>query len=230
MRIIVIGGAGHVGSLVVPRLARSHDITVADRKRARWWDGDFVELDVMDHQRLSGLFADVDALVFMAMGPMEDWGSTGWARQHFDVNVTGAYLAMQAAGHAGVQRIVHTSSGSVFTDWAHRHPTELPDATDAYGLSKACGERVARAAAEEFTIPVVVLRLFLPKTEEDYAAMSGSDGGIATAGADVAAAYAAALAADLAPGLHTAHISGNRGATISIDHARELLGWEPQVR
>lgn len=230
MRIIVIGGAGRVGSLVVPRLAEVHDVTVADRKQATWWGGDFVEIDVLDHSRLAVLFDGIDAMVFMAMGPLEDWGSTAWARQHFDVNVTGVYLAMQAAGHAGVQRMVHTSSGSVFTNWAHRHPTELPDATDAYGLSKACGETVARAAAEEFTVPVVALRLFLPKEEEEYAAMTGSDGGVATAGTDVAAAYAAALTVDLEPGFHTAHISGNRDGTVSIGHARELLGWEPHIR
>ena len=100
----MIGGAGRVASLVVPRLAREHHVTVADRQPADWWDGDFVRIDLLDHDRLPGLFESQDALVFMAMGPKEGWGSTEWARQHFDVNVTGPYLAMQAAGRAGVRR------------------------------------------------------------------------------------------------------------------------------
>ncbi len=230
MKIVVLGGAGRVASLVVPRLAVEHEVTVADRQLATWWDGDFVQVDVLDHASLPGLFNGVDALIYMAMGPMEGWGSTAWAAHHFDVNVTGTHLAMQAAGRAGVQRIVHTSSGSVFSDWTHRHPTARPDATDAYGLSKACGEVVAAAAAKKFTIPVVALRLFLPKPDAEYTSMTGPDAGIATAGSDVASAYLAALSADLAPGFHTPHVSGNRDGRISIGYARELLGWEPLIQ
>ncbi|MGV8846690.1 NAD-dependent epimerase/dehydratase family protein [Tessaracoccus sp.] len=229
MRIVVIGGAGGVGSLIVPTLAQQHDVMVADRRPASWWGGDFVLTDVLDHRSLPALFQGVDALVYMAMGPEEGWGSTGWARQHFDVNVTGLHLALQAAGHAGVHRIVHTSSGSVFADWNHRAPHDLPDAVDAYGLSKACGEKVAEAASRQFAIPVVALRLFLPKPLEEYRSMTGPEAGIATAASDVAAAYLAALTTDVAPGFHTPHISGNRGGTISLEYAKDLLGWEPLV-
>ncbi len=230
MRIVVIGGAGGVGSLIVPTLALHHDVVVADRRPADWWQGDFAHIDVMDHTALPVLFQGVDALVYMAMGPEAGWGTTGWARQHFDVNVTGLHLVVQAAGHAGVQRIVHTSSGSVFADWNHRTPDERPDAVDGYGLSKACGEKVAEAAAQEFSIPVVALRLFLPKSLEEYHSMTGPEAGIATAASDVAAAYLAALTTDVAPGFHTPHISGNRGGTIPLQYAKDLLGWEPLVR
>ncbi|RMB61287.1 NAD-dependent epimerase/dehydratase family protein [Tessaracoccus antarcticus] len=229
MKIVVIGGSGHVASLVVPRLGVEHDVTVADLKQAPWWDGKFVSLDVTDHAQLPALFDGVEALIYMAMGPMEGWGSTAWSRQHFDVNVTGAYLAIQAAGHAGVRRIVHTSSGSVFSDWVNRDPGDSPDATDAYGLSKGCGEVIARAAATQFAIPVVALRLFLPKEDGEYLAMTGGDAGIATAGSDVARAYLSALAADLPAGFHTVHISGNRDETIVVGSARDLLGWEALV-
>lgn len=230
MKIVVVGGAGRVASLVVPRLAQVHEVTVADQRRAKWWNGNHVETDVVDHRSLPALFEGAEALVFMAMGPTQGWGSPGWAKQHFDVNVTGVHQAMQAAGRAGVQRIVHTSSGSVFTDWTHRHPSERPDATDSYGLSKACGEVVAKAAADEFAIPVVALRLFLPKADEEYVDLAGTDGGIATAGSDVANAFLAALSTELSPGLFTPHISGNRDGTVSIEYAKELLGWEPLVR
>ncbi len=229
MRIVVVGGTGRVASLVVPRLAREHQVVVADRQPATWWDGDFTSIDLLDHERLPELFDGADALVFMAMGPMEDWGTTQWARHHFDVNVTGLYLVMQAAGRAGVRRMVHTSSGSVFTNWEHRHPDESPDAIDTYGLSKACGELVARAAAAEFNIPVVALRLFLPKPDEVYRALADSDGDIATAGSDVANAYLASLDATLPPGFHVTHISGNRAGKISIAHANKLLGWRPLI-
>ncbi len=226
----MIGGAGRVASLVVPHLAREHHVMVADRHAADWWDGDFAQIDLLDHAHLPELLAGSDALVFMAMGPLEDWGSTEWSRQHFDVNVTGLYLAAQAAGRAGVQRIVHTSSGSVFQNWEHRHPDQSPDATDPYGLSKACGEVVARAAAEEFGIPVVALRLFLPKPDEVYSSLTDSEGDIATAGSDVANAYLAALDAQLSPGFHVTHISGNRGGKIPVAHANKLLGWQPLIR
>lgn len=231
MRIVVIGGAGRVASLVVPRLAAEHEVTVADRQSADWWQGDFVQLDVLDHRALSGLFDGIDSLVYMAMGPMDDWGSNDWARQHFDVNVTGLHFAVRAAGLAGVKRIVHTSSGSVFANYRHTHPDTPPDAVDGYGLSKACGESVARAAAAEFGIPVVALRLFLPQPDDVYRALTVDDpgGDIGTAGSDVANAYLAALDARLPPTFHVTHISGNRDGSISSDHANELLGWRPLI-
>ena len=228
MRIVVIGGAGTVASLVVPTLAHAHDVVVADRRPAAWWDGEFVSLDVLDHERLPAVFERADALIYMAMGPQENWGSTPWARQHFDVNVTGVYLAMQAAARAGVRRIVHTSSGSVFAELEHHHPHDIPDAVTPYGLSKAGGELVARATGQEFGIPVVVLRLYLPKEDAELRALADEDGGdVGTAGSDVARAYLAALEAPLAPGFHVTHISGNRCGQIPIAHAEELLGWNP---
>lgn len=231
MRIVVIGGAGRVASLVVPLLAAEHDVVVADRRPADWWQGDFVQLDVLDHHALSDVFDGVDALVYMAMGPMEDWGSNDWARQHFDVNVTGLHFAVRTAGLAGVRRIVHTSSGSVFADFRHTHPDALPDAVDGYGLSKACGESVARAAAKEFNIPVVALRLFLPQPDDVYRSLTVTDpgGDIGTAGSDVANAYLAALCTELLPTFHVTHISGNRDGSIIIEHAHELLGWQPLI-
>lgn len=229
MRIVVIGGAGHVGSLVVPRLAGEHHVIVADRQPANWWKGDFAHIDVLDHQALPALFEGTDALVFMAMGPMDGWGTPDWARQHFDVSVTGLHFVVQAAGNAGVKRIVHTSSGSVFGDWVRIPPHHTPDATEPYGLSKACGEVVARAAAEEFDIPVVALRLFRPTQDDVYRTLTGSVSDIATAGSDVANAYLAALDARLAPGFHVTHISGNRGGQVSIAHANKLLGWRPLI-
>lgn len=86
------------------------------------------------------------------------------------------------------------------------------------------------ATAAEFQIPVVALRLFLPQEDDEYLRGSGPDAGITTAGSDVVRAYLAALSVDLPPGLHTPHISGNRGNTICLAHARDVLGWEPLLR
>lgn len=228
MRIVVIGGAGKVASLVVPQLAEVHEVTVADRQVATWWSGRFVCVDVLEHDKLPTLLEGADALVYMAMGPTVDWGSVPWSRKHFDVNVTGTYLAMQAAGRAGVTRIMHTSSGSVFSELEQHHPGDLPDAVHPYGVSKAGGELVARAAAQEFVIPVVALRLYLPKEDTEFRHLCDDDGGgLATAGSDVARAYLAALATPLEPGFHVTHISGNRGGQIPIAHAEKLLGWKP---
>ncbi len=230
MKVVVVGGSGAVGSLVVPVLVDRFDVVLADLVHPDWWSGDFAEVDVTRPATLDGVLDAAEALVYMAMGPMADWGSPDWAWHHFAVNVGGAYAASQAAGTAGVGRMVVASSASVFRRFASRPDATEPDATEPYGLSKACGEVVFRAAAEQFQIPVVALRMVLPRPDDEFLAGNFKGADLATAGSDTAAAYVAALERGLDPGFHAVTLSGNpHWGARRQQHARELLGWEPKV-
>jgi hypothetical protein len=83
------------------------------------------------------------------------------------VNALGTWNLFEASRLAGVRRVVHCSSGSV-TGIDQSNPTMPPHylpldeahalrPTDAYGLSKLCGERIAEAYARR-GLEVVVLR------------------------------------------------------------------------
>lgn len=219
-----------MGSLVVPVLAERFHVVLADLVHPDWWEGAFVRVDVTQPATLDSVFGGADALVYMAMGPMADWGSPDWAQQHFAVNVGGAYAATQAAARAGVKRFVLGSSASIFEDFAHRPDATEPDATEPYGLSKTCGELVFKTAAREFGIPAVALRMILPRADEEYVSGTFERADLATSGTDTAAAYVAALERNLEPGFHAVTLSGNpEWGTERQQHLRELLGWEPKV-
>lgn len=230
-KLLVVGGAGHVGRLVVPELARHHDVTVLDLKDpsvpgVRWHSG-----SVLDPEVLAEAVPGHDVLVWMAMGP-NDRGDGMEAKGQFDINVTALHLTLAAAGEAGVRKVVQTSSMSVYdsVERTHRGPdsdAEPCDATHFYGLSKYCGEVVGEAAARQYRMAVTALRLCLPTSGEEW----GRAQAIATSARDTADAYLRAIdhVDGAAPGFEAMAICGNP-ELINVERARDVLGWEPRDR
>jgi nucleoside-diphosphate-sugar epimerase len=236
MRLLVVGGCGHVGSFVVPVLARTHDVRVLDLKLPRdpvsgvdYHTGDLHDVDLV-----ASLASDVDSLVFMAMGPMAGWGEPDNARQHFDVAVSGLFLTLSGAARAGVRHAVYTSSMSVFRypdAELFMYPDEsvAPDAADFYGLAKRLGEEVCRTATVEHGMDVVCLRLCFPMPDDEWPKNDRPrNRAISTSGRDTAAAIEAALRRR-GHGFDVYTISGDAtGKMMSLDKARRELGWTPQ--
>lgn len=232
MRLLVIGGAGLVGTLTLPLLAEQHTVRVFDLRAPRV-DVPHVIGDVQDVDALSEATMDIDALVFMAMGPFRD-GRLLHPAVHFDVSPKGLYLAAAAAAANGVRRLVYTSSMSVFgepEDVQGKYPDESvePNATHFYGLAKRFGEEVCKAAVREWGMSAVALRLCLPTPEDRWPPTHRPNATpIATSGRDTARAILAALDYD-GGGFEAVTISGDAGCQVvsSLDKAKSLLGWEP---
>ncbi|MEQ7006925.1 NAD(P)-dependent oxidoreductase [Actinopolymorpha sp. B17G11] len=259
MRVLVIGGSGHVGSLVLPYLAEHHDLAVFDLKPPiAGVEVEYLPGDLRDVAAVRRSFDGIDALVFMAMGPLSGWGSPENAQAHLDVAVPGLYAALAAAHDAGVDHAVYTSSMSVFAlrydgragthgtedgapvgtnDGAPagppRYPDEStpPDATDFYGLAKRLGEEVCRNAVAAWGMSVVALRLCHPTADAEFPRTeSPIRQTICTSARDTAAAILAGLEYR-GHGFEAFGISGDAaGRTVSIRKAGELLGWQPLDR
>ncbi|MGI5237889.1 NAD-dependent epimerase/dehydratase family protein [Dactylosporangium sp. CA-139066] len=232
MRLLVVGGAGAVGTMTLPHLAAQHAVTVLDPRPPAPGPWSHRPGSALDMEAVADAARDADALVYMAMGPVDGWGSPQNVRSHFDISVTGAHLALWAAASAGVRRAVLTSSMSVYRDPDRApYPDESvpPDASDFYGVTKRCAEVVASAAAAEWGMDIVVLRLCLPTPDDQYPLQNRSenDRTIATSARDTARAILAALRYQGA-GFDAFTISGDHRQRIApIDKARRLLGWEP---
>lgn len=237
MRLLVIGGCGLVGSMVVPVLARTHEVRVLDLKEPRdavpgveYHTGSLHDVDLV-----ASLASEVDSLVFMAMGPLAGWGSPENARQHFDVAVGGLYLALTGAARAGVRHAVYTSSMSVYPYEELTGMITFPDesvppsATDFYGLAKRLGEEVCRTATDRWDMDVVCLRLCFPAADDEWPrGDTPMKRAISTSARDVAAAIEAALHRR-GHGFDAYAISGDAtGRTMSIEKARRELGWTPR--
>ncbi|MGB3441581.1 MAG: NAD(P)-dependent oxidoreductase [Actinophytocola sp.] len=237
MRLLVIGGCGLVGSMVVPVLARSHEVAVLDLKEPRTAVSgvDYHTGGLHDVELVASLASDVDSLVFMAMGPLAGWGSQENARQHFDIAVGGLYLALTGAAKAGVRHAVYTSSMSVYPYEELTGMVTFPDesvppsATDFYGLAKRLGEEVCRTATERWDMDTVCLRLCFPAADDEWPrGDTEMKRAISTSARDVAAAIEAGLHRR-GHGFDAYAISGDAsGRTMSIEKARRELGWTPR--
>ena len=230
MRLLVVGGAGKVGSILVPRFAREHSVTVLDRSVAVDDGVQRVAGDVADPATWDSL-DPVDGLVFLAMArPGRDPES---AAAQLRVQVVGLYLALAWAARSGVRTAVYASSLTVFatSPGDHYPPNDAaPDATAPYGLAKRFGEDVARASAAESGMTVTSLRLAHPATDDEWADAARSPlYGTATAPDDLARAFSLALERTGPYGV--APVSGDAtGRYVDLAPTRDLLGWEPRER
>lgn len=226
-----MGGAGDVGALIVPLLSEHHDVVIADIRRPSGFACPFIELDVNVPETLHQACRGADAVVYLAMGPKSDWGSLGWARSQFDVSVTGLYSALRVAIAEGVGRFVHASTASVFDDYLHSPLPPEGDAVDAYGLSKALGEKVCRAALQEHPqVQGISLRLVGPMSDAEWHAFEGPARDFVTAGTDVARCFLYAI--DRTPPTYSAvMVSGDHtNELVDSSEAERLLGWRPLAR
>lgn len=142
MKICCIGGAGFIGSALVPALLDKHDVTVVDL----FWFGDNLPSETkkieMDARKLEPHdFLGFDAVIFLAglsNDPMADFDP--WL--NFELNAAlPAYLA-HAARKAGVKKFIHGGSCSVYGhSKIMMHEDSFPCTTSAYGVSKLLGEK-----------------------------------------------------------------------------------------
>lgn len=231
MRIAVIGASGDVGGMVLPLLAEHHSVRTVDIRPPAHSYGEHVEASILDPEALARALEGQDAVVCLAMGTKQDWGSPAWAKSNLEVNVAGLHLVARLAAEAGARSVVSASSMSVFSDWnAMGHDEDFaPDALDAYGLSKRLGEEVLSAAVESGLETAVSLRLFGPVTDDawDQLGPDVHERHLYTSGSDVASAFLAALEVR-APGHHRVTVTGDaEESVLSWSRTRELLDWRP---
>lgn len=243
MRLLVVGGAGRVASMVLPYLSARHRIRIFDLHVPAApdpsWEVCVGTLDDFDAVRKAA--AGCDALLFMAMNNKRPWGELPAVVSAYDVNVRGLHLAHWAAHLEGVRRVVVTSSMTVYAPRpaGERYPDEAvpADAEEFYGFTKHLGEEVSRNAAQRFGQTVTSLRLCFPWPDDapppaptdDRAGVEGPAFRAATftRARDVASAILLALEHEHA-GWEVFAISGDPDQrVIPTEKARRELGWTP---
>jgi nucleoside-diphosphate-sugar epimerase len=242
MKALVIGGSGHVGSLIVPRLAAhyGHELTLLDiRPPAYEPPGAHVLAgDLLDATALGVAAARVkhEAVLFLAMGahvPGDRWAT---AQSAFDVNARGVWLACQAAVEAGIRRFVLASSLSVYEDCFARplpNADEPPDATSLYGLTKSFGEAALRAWTQRSDparrLEGIALRLCLPVADEAEVERiyKIGRGDCALTADETARAFHAALTVPHQGFAAVPVVGRHAHDRVNLARTKALLGWEP---
>jgi UDP-glucose 4-epimerase len=163
--VLVTGGAGFVGSNLVRRLiAEEANVTVLDdlftgRRENLPHDGfTFVEGSVCDPPLVEHLVAGSDVVFHAAARNIIV--STRDPREDFNTNIGGTLNVLLAARATGVERIVYTSSTSVYGN-----PRYLPVNEDdhlslltPYAVSKLAGEHYCMAFFESYGLPATAVR------------------------------------------------------------------------
>ena len=171
-RVLVTGGAGFIGSHVVPRLLElGHHVTVLDNlssgklenlkgsldhPKFLFYRGDIIDKDVLNEA-----FDDVDSVIHLA-ALIDVSSSVVDPVQNHEVNVNGTFNMLQAAVKCEVKKFVFASSTAVYGD-AEKLPIKEDVAIhplSPYAASKAAGEAYCSAFAHCFGLKTATLRFF----------------------------------------------------------------------
>jgi UDP-glucose 4-epimerase len=171
-KLVVIGGAGLIGSHTVDRLLQEdvREIVIYDNfcrgthgnlegalkdPRLRIFEigGDICQSDILA-EALKG--AD-GAFHFAALWLLQ---CHEFPRSAFDVNIRGTFNVIEACVQQGVKRLVFSSSASVYGDAVEEPMTEDHpfNNTNFYGATKVAGEQMCRAFHHRYGLNYAGLR------------------------------------------------------------------------
>ncbi|MFC6259345.1 UDP-glucose 4-epimerase GalE [Levilactobacillus fujinensis] len=169
MTVLVLGGAGYIGSHAVDRLVeKGYDVAVVDNlvtghraavnKKARFYEG-----DVRDQDFLNGVFdkEDIEGVIhFAAFSVVPE--SMKKPLKYFDNNTAGMVSLLEVMNKHNVKRIVFSSTAATYGE-----PKQIPIKetdpqipTNPYGESKLMMEKIMRWSDEAYGIKFIALRYF----------------------------------------------------------------------
>jgi len=171
-KVLVIGGAGFIGSFVVAELLKEDvaEVVVYDNfargQRSYLAEqlkdprcsifpigGDVREVDILDAAMKGKDY--VISLAAMWLLHCKDYPRTA-----FDVNVAGTYNILEACVKNNIKKLIWSSSASVYGDAVELPMTENHPFNNKnfYGATKIAGEAMATAFNDRYNLPVIGLR------------------------------------------------------------------------
>ena len=170
MSVLVLGGAGYIGSHTVDRLVEAgKDVVVVDslvtghlaavRKEAKFYQGDLADKDFM--RKVFTENPDIDAVIhFAAFSLVAE--SMKDPLKYFDNNTAGMVKLLEVMNEFDIKYIVFSSTAATYGI-----PEKMPIYEDdpqlpinPYGETKMMMEKIMRWADEAYGIKFVALRYF----------------------------------------------------------------------
>jgi UDP-glucose 4-epimerase len=171
-RILVIGGAGFIGSQVVAELLKTKvdEVVIYDNfargkleyiaeslqdSRCTVWPhgGDIRDVDLLDD-----VMKEMDGVIHLAA--MWLLHCRDYPRTAFHVNIEGTFNVLEACVKNKIKRLVYSSSASVYGDAVEVPMTEAHPFNNRnfYGATKIAGEAMCRAYHDRYGLDYVGLR------------------------------------------------------------------------
>lgn len=170
MSVLVLGGAGYIGSHTVDRLVEAgKDVVVVDslvtghlaavRKEAKFYQGDLADKDFM--RKVFTENPDIDAVIHFAAFSLVAEAMKD-PLKYFDNNTAGMVKLLEVMNEFDIKYIVFSSTAATYGI-----PEKMPIYEDdpqlpinPYGESKLMMEKIMRWADEAYGIKFVALRYF----------------------------------------------------------------------
>ena len=171
-RILVIGGAGFIGSHVVDELTKEDvkEIIIYDNfcrgtmenlrnalrdPRVKIFEvgGDICQIDILDSE-MKGMDCVVHLAALWLLQCYE------YPRAAFEVNIRGTFNVLEACVKHHIGKLIYSSSASVYGDAVEIPMTEEHPFNNKtfYGATKIAGEQMCRAFYHRFGLSYVALR------------------------------------------------------------------------
>lgn len=169
MAILVLGGAGYIGSHTVYELIDAgRDVVVADNlltgfRAAVHPKARFYQLDIRDRSALDELFTKekIEGVIHFAASSQVG-ESMSDPLKYYDNNLHGTMVLLQAMVAHGVDKIVFSSTAATYGE-PERVPileTDRTDPTNCYGETKLAMEHMMRWVSQAHGLKYVALRYF----------------------------------------------------------------------
>lgn len=169
MAILVLGGAGYIGSHTVYELIDAgRDVVVADNlltgfRAAVHPKARFYQMDIRDRSALDELFTKekIEGVIHFAASSQVG-ESMSDPLKYYDNNLHGTMVLLQAMVAHGVDKIVFSSTAATYGE-PERVPileTDRTDPTNCYGETKLAMEHMMRWVSRAHGLKYVALRYF----------------------------------------------------------------------
>lgn len=169
MTVLVLGGAGYIGSHTVYELIdRGEDVVIIDNletghieavhEKARFYQG-----DIRDRAFLDGVFEKehIDAVIHFAANSLVGESMTN-PLKYYDNNLCGTKVLLEAMVAHGIKKIVFSSTAATYGE-----PESVPiletdrtEPTNAYGETKLSMEKMFKWCDRAYGLKYVSLRYF----------------------------------------------------------------------
>src|SRR5579864_5164875 len=166
MLVLVVGGAGYIGSHAARALKRAgHDVIIFDNLSTGFEllaaGSEFVKGDILDSAALTRVLPRVQAIMHFAAHAYVGESVTN-PRKYFRNNVEGGLALLNAALEAGVQKIIFSSTCAVYGEVAKVPIAEdIPrEPVNPYGVSKLFFEQALEAYDRAYAFRYASLRYF----------------------------------------------------------------------
>ena len=171
-KVLVIGGAGFIGSFVVAELLKEDVAEVVVYDNFARGEKSYLVEQLKDPRcsifPIGGDIRDLDILdaaingkdYVISLAAMWLLHCKDYPRTAFEVNITGTFNVLEACVKHKIKKLVWSSSASVYGDAVELPMTENHPFNNKnfYGASKIAGEAMATAFNDRYGLPVIGLR------------------------------------------------------------------------